>query len=126
MADNPVIIWSKPDNITYGVNLNETQLNAEISSNIQGSFAYFPENGTKLNAGANQEIKAIFSPEDNENYNIVETTRYISVKQAIPEINWQSPAPVESGTLVGGFSLMPPRMYRVCLCMSLRRVRRLR
>ena len=105
VADNPVIIWSKPDDITYGVNLNETQLNAEISSNIQGAFVYFPENGTKLNAGANQEIKAIFTPEDTGNYNIVEATRYISVKQANPEISWQSPAPVESGTLVGGDQL---------------------
>ncbi len=102
VADNPIIIWSKPDDITYGINLNETQLSAEISSNIEGAFAYFPENGTKLNAGTNQEIKAIFTPDDIENYNIVEATRFITVKQAAPIISWQSPAPVESGTLLGG------------------------
>jgi len=84
----PEIIWSSPDNITYGTALSGTQLNAialDGEVTIPGEFVYTPAAGTVLNAGSEQELNVEFTPADTENYNSVSKVVYINILKA--EIN---------------------------------------
>src|SRR4029077_510005 len=61
----PVITWATPADITYGMALRATQLNA--TANTLGSFVYSPLAGTVLNAGAAQTLSVTFTPTDAAN-----------------------------------------------------------
>ena len=81
--DNPVITWNDPAAITYGAALTDTpggQLVATAS--VPGSTVYDPPAGTKLNAGAGQNLKVTFTPNDLVNYNSVSKTVHINVNKA--------------------------------------------
>jgi uncharacterized protein (TIGR02145 family) len=78
---NPVITWENPADINYGKFLSATQLNA--TANVSGTFVYTPPIGTKLNEGANQDLKVDFTPTDNINYNTASKTVIINVKVPI-------------------------------------------
>jgi uncharacterized protein (TIGR02145 family) len=76
---DPIINWANPDAINVGTLLSEIQLNA--TSDVAGTFVYTPATGTKLNAGANQDLKVDFKPFDAVNYNAVSRTVRINVLQ---------------------------------------------
>src|SRR4028119_1683282 len=63
-----------------------------------GSFSYTPASGTKLDVGANQNLKADFTPTDTGNYNTASKTVQINVKKANQTINFGALA----GTRYGG------------------------
>ncbi|HZY81985.1 MAG TPA: MBG domain-containing protein [Cyclobacteriaceae bacterium] len=95
---NPVITWANPAAIIYGDALNTTsQLNATAS--VPGTFVYTPAAGTVLNAGANQTLRADFTPADGANYNpVTNITRQITVNKATPVVTWANPAAIVYGT----------------------------
>jgi hypothetical protein len=74
----PAITWSNPAGITYGTALSATQLNA--TAGVPGSFAYAPDAGVVLGAGA-QTLSVVFTPTDAANYQTASTTRPIAVAQ---------------------------------------------
>lgn len=45
----PIITWSNPTSITYGIALTETQL--DVTSSVPGTFVYNPAIGTVLGVG---------------------------------------------------------------------------
>jgi gliding motility-associated-like protein len=92
---NPVITWATPAAITYGTALDGTQLNAS-SGGLLGGFAYVPPATTVLNAG-NRTLTATFTA-TNPNYNVIVTTRPITVNLANPVITWPNPASITYGT----------------------------
>jgi hypothetical protein len=107
---NPVITWTKPSDIIYGILLSEMQLNA--SSNVPGTFLYSPAIGKKLNAGNNQVLSVEFKPDDQINYSVVEKTVLVTVLKATPEINWTEPddiiySTVLSETQLNATSIVP-------------------
>src|SRR3989454_775196 len=63
----PTITWSNPADITYGMALSATQLNATAS--VAGTFTYTPTSGTVLASGSNQNLHVDFTPTDTANYN---------------------------------------------------------
>jgi uncharacterized protein (TIGR02145 family) len=75
--NDPVITWENPSDIPYGTLLSATQLNA--MSDLPGTFFYTPAAGTKLNEGANQDLKADFTPTDQSTYNTASKTVKINV-----------------------------------------------
>ncbi len=86
----PSISWSNPADITYGVALGSTQLNASASHNgssVAGSFAYTVVGqtgdaaGKVLNAGSH-ELKADFTPSNATNYTTASKTVQINVNKA--------------------------------------------
>jgi uncharacterized protein (TIGR02145 family) len=79
---NPVITWTNPADITYGTLLSNTQLNA--IADVSGVFLYTPLAGTKLSTGANQDLKADFTPTDMVNYNVASKTVKINVTAPLP------------------------------------------
>ena len=94
----PTITWSNPSDITYGDLLSKTtQLNASAGG-IEGSYSYTLENGSnaegaKLDAGDNQKIHVLFSPDQNDaiakNYESNTADVYINVAKATPTtIEW--------------------------------------
>jgi uncharacterized protein (TIGR02145 family) len=78
---NPVIIWENPADITYGTLLSDIQLNA--TANVPGTFTYTLAIGTKLNEGANQDLKVDFTPTDLVNYNSISINVKINVIASI-------------------------------------------
>ena len=66
---NPVITWTNPPDISYGIALSATQLNA--TSSVPGMFTYTPTIGTLLNAGVNQTLSVDFTPTNTANYNSI-------------------------------------------------------
>ena len=82
----PVITWADPADIVYGTALSGTQLNA--SANVAGTFAYDPSSGTVLNAGENQELGTLFTPDDSANYETAEATAQIDVPKADQTISF--------------------------------------
>ncbi|MBN2767039.1 MAG: T9SS type A sorting domain-containing protein [Paludibacteraceae bacterium] len=73
----PVITWSNPENITSGVALSATQLNA--TADVAGTFIYTPDMGTVLSVGDGQTLKADFNPTDAANYESTSKTVLINV-----------------------------------------------
>jgi uncharacterized protein (TIGR02145 family) len=74
---DPAITWENPADIPYGTLLSATQLNA--MSDVPGTFFYTPAAGTKLNEGANQDLKVDFTPADQSTYNTASKTVKINV-----------------------------------------------
>jgi len=77
--NDPIITWANPADIIVGTSLSATQLNA--TANTLGTFVYTPALGTKLNEGANQELKVDFTPTDTATYNLASKTVKINVIQ---------------------------------------------
>lgn len=77
-AVEPVITWSNPLPITYGTSLSATQLNATASA--AGSFLFVPPAGTRLSAGANQLLTAIFQPDDTNAFISTTNTVWLDVQ----------------------------------------------
>ena len=82
----PSITWTNPADVVYGTALGPTQLNA--SSSIDGSFAYIPISGTRLNAGNNQNLSVTFAPTDAGNYNSATKQVSINVTKAQQQVNF--------------------------------------
>lgn len=81
----PGVTWTNPADITYGTALSETQLNATATYNstpVTGTFSYTPAAGTLLNAGSNQTLTVVFTPDDTTDYLPVTNTVSINVQQA--------------------------------------------
>jgi hypothetical protein len=100
----PTVTWANPADITYGVALSGTQLNAIAS--VPGTFVYAPASGTVLNAGASQILSVDFTPTDSVNYNsVLGSTITINVNKAIPTVTWANPADITYGTALSGAQL---------------------
>ena len=106
IAATPVINWSNPAAINYGTKLSATQLNATVTPNISGTFAYTPAAGTVLPFGTTT-LKVIFTPQSG-NYTTASASVTINVKgsQACLSTTLSGSLTVNSGTayciLAGG------------------------
>ena len=98
----PVITWSAPATIVYGVALGSTEFNA--SASVPGKFAYSPDEGTVPGVGA-QTLTATFTPADNADYTTAQAIVSIMVAKAQPAISWPTPAPISYGTALGSAQL---------------------
>lgn len=82
----PTINWSNPAEISYGIELSNTQLNA--TSSIEGTYVYTPSLGTLLNAGANQVLSVAFTPTDIQNYETVTKQVVINITKSNQSITF--------------------------------------
>jgi hypothetical protein len=92
----PEISWSDPDPIVFGTRLSSTQLNA--TANVPGTFSYVPPLGILMQAGQDQTLSVMFTPEDLINYSPVSATVEIDVMKADPIIVWNNPSDIVVGT----------------------------
>ncbi len=99
----PQITWANPASISYGTLLSTNELNA--TANVAGSFAYTPDVGVLLNAGAGQTLSVSFTPSDAANYNSTSTNASITVLKVTPTINWSTPSGIVYGTPLSGAQL---------------------
>jgi hypothetical protein len=76
----PVITWNNPSDIVYGTALSTNQLNAR--ADVAGTFTYSSGMGETLKAGANQTLKATFTPADPLAYAEVSASVAINVRKA--------------------------------------------
>lgn len=79
-AARPLVQWTPPASLTYGVALSAAQLNA--TSSVPGSFSYTPSQGTILNAGNGQLLSVTFTPSNLLSHTIVTTNVVINVLRA--------------------------------------------
>ena len=98
-----VVTWTLPDYSPYGRPLTASQLNA--NANTPGTFAYTPPLGTILNAGANQLLTVVFTPNDTVHYNSVTQSVRINIQKATPAVTWATPAPIIYGTTLSSTQL---------------------
>ena len=101
-ASTPVITWTKPAEIVYGMALSSTQLDA--ASSVAGTFVYTPSFGAVLNAGS-QTLLATFTPTDTTDYTTKTASVEITVKKATPTITWAAPAAIIYGTPLNAIQL---------------------
>jgi hypothetical protein len=73
----PTLTISAPASITYGV-----PLPIDATANVAGSFSYNPPLSTVLNAGADQPVQVIFTPNDGNAYVGVNEQVVIDVNRA--------------------------------------------
>jgi len=73
----PAIQWNNPSDITVGVALGPTQLNA--TANVPGTFTYLPPAGTVLPVGTAQKLSVAFAPTDSIDYNSASASALINV-----------------------------------------------
>jgi uncharacterized protein (TIGR02145 family) len=96
---DPVITWGTQADIPVGTLLGSAQLNA--TADVAGTFVYNPVTGTQLSEGANQDLKADFTPTDAIHYNTASKTVKINViAKKNPVITWTNPADITYGTLL--------------------------
>lgn len=94
----PVVAWSNPEPVSYGVKLSARQLNATAS--VPGRFDYSPWIGAVLAAGTHT-LSATFTPTDSANYTAVRATVSLEVARAIPDIEWPAPVSIRCETALG-------------------------
>ncbi len=105
----PQITWSNPGDIVYGTALGATQLDA--SAEVSGSFTYTladgktSANGAILNAGPNQTLNVLFTPDDVTDYTTATDSVVINVLKATPQITWSNPGDIVYGTALGATQL---------------------
>jgi hypothetical protein len=75
----PVLTWTSPAPITYGMALGPGQLNA--TANVPGAFAYTPAAGAILGAGTSS-LSVIFTPNDLVDYSWATDTVSLVVQPA--------------------------------------------
>lgn len=97
----PLITWPTPVAITYGTQLNGTQLDA--TANVAGKFAYNPAPGTELTAGSHV-LSVTFTPANAINYSTVTAQVTLQVNKATPAIAW-TPASIQYGQALGAAQL---------------------
>ncbi len=105
----PVITWTTPAAITYGTTLSSTQLDA--SAPIGGSFVYTPAAGTTPATGTDT-LSVTFTPTDSVNYKPATQTVQLTVNQATPGLNWNTPAAITYGTPLSTLQLDANSTYQ--------------
>lgn len=98
----PVLNWTTPASIPYGVALSAAQLNATAS--VSGAFVYTPSPGTQLTLGAHL-LSVTFTPTDSRDYTPAAASVSITVVQATPQIGWAAPTPIPYGTALSATQL---------------------
>src|ERR1043166_2850237 len=81
----PTLAWTTPSDIVYGTALSASQLNATATyngTNVPGTFAYTPDAGTVLGAGAGQTLSVTFTPTDTASFFSASTNVTINVQKA--------------------------------------------
>lgn len=76
----PEVVWNSPGDIVYGTAITSTQLNAQ--STTPGTFEYSVSPGTVLNAGGQQLLSVVFTPENTAEFTSVKESVYINVNKA--------------------------------------------
>jgi hypothetical protein len=94
-----VVTWPAPAEVQYGTPVSSAQLNA--TANVPGSFAYFPTNGSVLNAGTNV-LSVAFTPTDTVNYGSATDTVSLVVSPAPLTITANNQSKAYGQTLVFG------------------------
>ncbi len=91
----PVISWTAPAPIAFGIALGSAQLDA--TANVPGTFAYMPVIGTSPAIGPNT-LSVVFTPTDATDYNSASASVSLMVTQATPVVsNWANQAFTISG-----------------------------
>jgi len=98
----PTIAWPAPAQITYGVAIGATQLNATAS--VPGSFAYSPAAGEFLAAGRHA-LSVTFTPTDSLGYTTAKAEVPLTVIAATPTLVWSRPGPITYGTELSAMQL---------------------
>jgi hypothetical protein len=102
------IAWPAPAAVTYPAPVDNTMLNAAVTTTVTGTFAYtvdggLPAAGRVLNAGAHT-LKAVFTPSD-ANYQAASKTVSLTVLKGLPAISWASPPEITFGVALGPVQL---------------------
>jgi uncharacterized protein (TIGR02145 family) len=108
--EDPVIIWENPADIGFGTRLDTLQLNAKCD--LEGTYFYYPEEGTVLDIGVNQVLEVTFDPDDINKYNSVKKTVIINVLDIPAGIGGVTSAVFNSGKTYGTLTDIDGNFYK--------------
>ena len=95
------LIWNTPTNITYGVHIDDKQLNAkceEFEKGLtDGTIEYNVPVGSLLSAGCH-ELVATFKPSDELLYDNTAVTVILIVEKVLSSLSWLPPANIKWGS----------------------------
>jgi pilus assembly protein CpaE len=94
--------WRTPDPISYGTQLNDTQLCAV--SSIPGTFEYTPGPGALLAAGEHR-LSVVFNPTNTLAYCETHSSVSLTVAKATPGVTWPTPEPIAQGAALSATQL---------------------
>ncbi len=93
----PTILWSDPAAITYGTALSDRQLDAV--SPVMGSFVYSPALNAVLDAGPDQTLSVVFTPNDTTDYTTASYSVEITVNPAVLTVTANNAEMTYGGTV---------------------------
>ncbi|HMJ92021.1 MAG TPA: polysaccharide lyase 6 family protein, partial [Candidatus Acidoferrum sp.] len=102
---SPQVTWNDPTPIPQGTALSATELNATAVA--AGTFVFTPPLGTVL-AGGTHLLAAVFTPDDNANYNSATNSVTLDVTiggRRVPAVTWTAPAPLLFGAPLSSLQL---------------------
>jgi hypothetical protein len=96
----PVIEWPPLSPISYEDVVSKENIMTATAPGFDGKITYDPPEGTLLQAGADQLVKAMFTPYNRNEYRLASKEQLLTVKKAIPRMIWPVPSDVYTGTLL--------------------------
>ena len=100
------LTWPEPAQMSFGERLSDLQLNARLpeqqgegGQGVQGHFLYDPPLGTLLPVGQT-ELAVSFQPSDSDNYLPCEARVTVSVRPAVPQLDWTAGPPIQYGRAI--------------------------
>lgn len=94
----PTMVWPPLEPISYEDVISKENIMTATTPGFDGRIAYDPPEGTLLQAGPDQLVKAMFTPYNRNEIRLASLEQLLTVKKAIPRIEWPQPAPIYTGT----------------------------
>ncbi|MEM6688774.1 MAG: GEVED domain-containing protein [Planctomycetota bacterium] len=105
---DPLITWVTPDPIVFGDALTAEMQSATasgIGGPLPGTYVYDFNPGDIPSAAGMLDLSVMFTPDDTDNYNVVNATVTLEVQQATPVIVWNEPDSITEGTAISSEQL---------------------
>lgn len=94
----PTMVWPPLESYSYEDVISTSNIMTASTPGFEGRITYDPPEGTLLQAGPDQLIKAKFTPYNRNEIRLASLEQLLTVKKAIPRIAWEQPAPIYTGT----------------------------
>jgi hypothetical protein len=94
----PVIEWNPKGEIYYEERLSKSNILTATCPGFDGAIHYDPPEDALLQAGDGQNVRAIFTPLNRNEFRMAHYDMTLDVKRAIPRIDWPTPNFIYEGT----------------------------
>ena len=94
----PIMQWPQLKPIEYEELISKDNVMTATCNGYDGRITYDPPEGTLLQAGKDQLVKAMFTPYNRNEFKLASIEQLLTVNKARPRIVWPNPEPIYTGT----------------------------